>query len=554
MILDNKYRYIKQLGFGGFGKVFLAEDIISKRKVAIKRLKFANKFTTYNFIKEIEIISKFEHPNVVKYYHHFIESDILYLVMEYCDGGTLQDKIDGRKYSTEQAINWVVLIAQSLRKVNKIGVFHRDVRPVNILFNKNGDIKLSDFGIANTVFGVRAYMSPNSSFNDNDPRVDIYSLGVILIELLTYKNPFFFKSKEEIQQIHKKNDFGIESLPIWLQKTIQKAVSIDIYKRFQFMIEFEEALKSQNTPVIFDNKFFLSSLAIQEGLNHLKKNKRDKAKTKIEYGLSIMENNIVGQKALGLLFLYNNDLVNAKKQIERALQINPRLNLHYELSWLNLEMKKYDKALSLISDYISRNPLEYDAYIILLKIYIETLRFEPALDLIKVLSTNINLSKLIIQNIILICKSNLEKKILSDFDTLDHPFMEFNLRLSNYLAKNKEFNIINYFLFIDYQFLNFENSKLFIRHKEEEYVASNYIVTFEIDNKNELLIDQCKFNFPDFFVIINFKDNIWIFPMRSSQLFIDGVYIQHKMLIQSNVEIKFGNHLFHVNIDEWKLF
>ena len=60
MILDNKYRYIKQLGFGGFGKVFLAEDIISKRKVAIKRLKFANKFTTYNFIKEIEIISKFD--------------------------------------------------------------------------------------------------------------------------------------------------------------------------------------------------------------------------------------------------------------------------------------------------------------------------------------------------------------------------------------------------------------------------------------------------------------------------------------------------------------
>ena len=198
----------------------------------------------------------------------------------------------------------------------------------------------------------------------------MYALGVTLIEILTFQNPFFFKNSNQIKELHKTKNFGINLLPNWIQKIIEKAIAFDKLQRFQYMVEFEEALRSQNIPVSFDKKFILSSKEIEEGLKLLKHNKREKAKIKIELGLSLMENNLIGQKALGLLYLNNNKLDEAKKQIEKTLAINPRINLHFELGWLYLELKKYNKAVSIISDYIIRNPLDAQAYPLLLRTYL----------------------------------------------------------------------------------------------------------------------------------------------------------------------------------------
>jgi serine/threonine protein kinase len=88
-LYDNKYSFIKDLGNGGFGKVFLAKEKVSHRYVAIKQLLNTNKSEQEDIIHEIKIVSKFENPNIVNYYHHFYEEDILYLVMEFCSGGTL---------------------------------------------------------------------------------------------------------------------------------------------------------------------------------------------------------------------------------------------------------------------------------------------------------------------------------------------------------------------------------------------------------------------------------------------------------------------------------
>ena len=131
-LYDNKYSFIKDLGNGGFGKVFLAKEKVSHRYVAIKKLLNTNKSDQEDIIHEIEIVSKFENPNIVSYYHHFYEEDILYLVMEFCSGGTLRDKISNNKVTTAEAIEWIQTLATCLRVIHKRGIVHHDIKPDNI--------------------------------------------------------------------------------------------------------------------------------------------------------------------------------------------------------------------------------------------------------------------------------------------------------------------------------------------------------------------------------------------------------------------------------------
>ena len=184
-LYDNKYIFIKDLGNGGFGKVFLAKERVSNRFVAIKQLLTENKFLQENIIHEIETVAKFENPNIVTFYHHFREEGIFYLVMEYCSGGSLRDKINSNTYTNTEAIDWMITLAKSLRIIHKKGIIHHDIKPDNILFTQNGNIKIADFGVANKNMGTRSYMCPESFSWDfkstNDPRIDIYSLGVTLM-------------------------------------------------------------------------------------------------------------------------------------------------------------------------------------------------------------------------------------------------------------------------------------------------------------------------------------------------------------------------------------
>ena len=267
-----------------------------------------------------------------------------------------------------------------------------------------------------------------------------------------------------------------------------------------------------------------------------------------------MENNLIGQKALGLLYLNNNKLDKAKEQIEKTLAINPRVNLHFELGWLYLELKKYNKAISIISDYISRNPLETQAYPLLLRTYLETERFETAFELAKSIENIIDISDAIILNTILICsfKLGLPYEIIKQ--NITHPFVEFNFDLIKYLRSNSNKKCYYNFLFIDNQVINFESNKLTVLIKNEKFTISDSIIVFELDNKNQLTINTRNYEAMDLFLIANFKNNIWLYPFKSTQIYIDGVYIQHKVLIEHTVEIKFAMHKFQIIIDEWKLF
>ncbi|MEI2674370.1 MAG: serine/threonine-protein kinase [Chitinophagaceae bacterium] len=205
-LFDNKYRFVKDLGSGGFGKVFLAKEERSENLVAIKQLKNEDKAKQDDIIYEMQMVSKFNHPNIVLYKHHFVQEDLLYIVMEYCPLGSLRDLMRKEKITSTFVWKWMSELTETLQLVHEKEIIHHDIKPDNILFTENRTIKITDFGVANTGAGTRPYMSPEALGWETgavkDARVDIYALGVTLLELLTKRNPFIGKSAEEIIELH----------------------------------------------------------------------------------------------------------------------------------------------------------------------------------------------------------------------------------------------------------------------------------------------------------------------------------------------------------------
>ena len=204
-----KYDILSQLGEGASSVVYLAEDTFNDRKVAVKVAKTdaemgeeeAKRFERL-FLNEASLAGKLNHPNIVGVYDAVVEGDQRYIVMEYVPGGSL------KKYCSEtnllplrQAVLVIFKMCRAMDYAFQNGVIHRDIKPANILLSERDDIKISDFGTAKIshathtqidgFLGSPAYMSPEQ-INEELPSVqtDIYSLGVVMYELLTGKLPF----------------------------------------------------------------------------------------------------------------------------------------------------------------------------------------------------------------------------------------------------------------------------------------------------------------------------------------------------------------------------
>lgn len=205
-ILQN-YTIIEAIGEGGMGEVYLAEETMLGRQVAIKRLNPSltnDPQFSERFINEARIQAKLIHPNIVALYNFFVEEGVYYMVMEYAEGNMLKELIaitgpipEARSlYIFRQIIN-------ALCYAHSKGVIHRDIKPSNIMIDANDKVKVMDFGIARlisdkrltitgTKLGTLFYMSPEQVMaeKDIDHRTDIYSAGVVLYEMLTGKLPF----------------------------------------------------------------------------------------------------------------------------------------------------------------------------------------------------------------------------------------------------------------------------------------------------------------------------------------------------------------------------
>jgi serine/threonine-protein kinase len=161
-ILDEKYLLIRKLGEGGFGHVYLAQDILlEEHYVALKSLKIAEDARERLLIREMDFLSKLADPHVVGFYHHFKNWDSLFLVMEYCPGGSLRQILETEgKIKLEEATGWIIQLCDTLQRVHNHSIVHHDLKPENIMFSSYGAIKIADFGVANTRGGTLSYMSP----------------------------------------------------------------------------------------------------------------------------------------------------------------------------------------------------------------------------------------------------------------------------------------------------------------------------------------------------------------------------------------------------------
>ena len=215
-----KYNILSELGQGASAVVYLAEDPFNDRKVAVKLAKKdpgmgeeeAKRFEKL-FLNEASLAGKLNHPNIVGVFDAVVEEDLQYIVMEYVPGGSL------KKFCSEtnllpvrQAVLVIFKMCRALDYAFQNGVIHRDIKPANILLSERDDIKISDFGTAKIshathtqidgFLGSPAYMSPEQ-INEEGPSVqsDIYSLGVVMYELLTGKLPF--RAENSVAMINK---------------------------------------------------------------------------------------------------------------------------------------------------------------------------------------------------------------------------------------------------------------------------------------------------------------------------------------------------------------
>ncbi|MGI9470261.1 MAG: protein kinase domain-containing protein [Rubripirellula sp.] len=204
--LIGRYRVKERLGAGGYGQVYLASDDELRRKVTIKiplAHRVANSKAVDAFLTEARTLAKLEHPNVVPVHDvGHTEDGICFIVSRYIDGSDLFQRIKKSPLQVAQAVELIATIAEALHYVHSMGVIHRDIKPGNILLDKRGTAYLADFGLAlleedaartSRIAGTPAYMSPEQARGENHlvtGRSDIFSLGIVLYQLITGKRPF----------------------------------------------------------------------------------------------------------------------------------------------------------------------------------------------------------------------------------------------------------------------------------------------------------------------------------------------------------------------------
>ncbi len=251
-VLDGRYKILEVLGVGGMAFVLKGEDLLMDRTVAIKILNDeynGDKQAESRFINESKAVAMLSHKNLVSIYDVAIYPDMKYIVMEYLDGITLKEYLDKKGVlSWKEACIYTVQILRALEHTHSKDVIHRDIKPQNIILQKNGEIKVTDFGIAKTphesasgkerAIGTVYYISPEqASSKETTFASDLYSVGIMLYEMVTGVLPFTAENLLEIAMMQINDEPGNPcelnpEIPFGVAQIIRKAMEKDPSNRF----------------------------------------------------------------------------------------------------------------------------------------------------------------------------------------------------------------------------------------------------------------------------------------------------------------------------------
>jgi serine/threonine protein kinase len=278
--LDGRYEIREIIGVGGMAVVYKAYDNIDDRIVAVKILKeefLANEEFRRRFKNESKAIAVLSHPNIVKVYDVSFGDRLQYIVMEYVEGITLKEYIEQQKIiNWKEAVHFTTQILRALQHAHDKGIVHRDVKPQNIMLLQNGNIKVTDFGIARfsrgetrtmteSAIGSVHYISPEQARGEiTDDKADIYSVGVVLYEMITGKLPFESDSAVSVAIMQLQNEAVPprelnDEIPVGLEQITLKAMQKDPKKRYQsaaeMLLDLDEL--KRNPAVKFNYNYFV---------------------------------------------------------------------------------------------------------------------------------------------------------------------------------------------------------------------------------------------------------------------------------------------------------
>ncbi|RMG51280.1 MAG: serine/threonine protein kinase [Gammaproteobacteria bacterium] len=266
-LIGDRYQFIRRIGKGAFGTVLLVNDTFVNEQIVLKFINTqmaSDESAIKRFVHELRFTRKITHPNVIRIFDLLTFGDWQAISMEYFESHTLSKEIKDSEggMDIQQALRELVQICAGMEAAHKEGVIHRDMKPPNILVNDEGLVKVVDFGIAaaarhnetrltrtGTLVGTPTYIAPEQVLGKPvDNRTDIYSLGVIMYEMLTGKPPYQGEDYMSLMYQHVQGNAPLVSeirpeIPKTLAAVVRKAMSVEPEKRYQSMGELRKRLE-----------------------------------------------------------------------------------------------------------------------------------------------------------------------------------------------------------------------------------------------------------------------------------------------------------------------
>lgn len=265
-VIGQRYKIVSELGHGGMADVYEARDVIFKREVALKIIKYENAKKIENLIRfqnEARFSAAFNHPNIVKIYDYGEYNNLPYIVTEFVRGQTIRDVLDYKRcFSLNESCSIMLQLCDAVHEIHSKNIVHRDIKPQNIYYSSDGSIKLGDFGISillgsgmnvsenRKIMGTAQYLAPELVYGEKPTfQSDIFAMGITLFELLTGRVPFDAKDPHDVavMQVEQEVPSPLKTnpdLPKEIEEIVFKAVNKDLNKRYKNVLDMKKDISA----------------------------------------------------------------------------------------------------------------------------------------------------------------------------------------------------------------------------------------------------------------------------------------------------------------------